>query len=284
MKKKCLVTGASGFIASHLVDYLSQKGFLINLFDQKKPKYKFKNQKFYLADIKDLKALEKATKKVDILFHFAASADLINSNKYPFLAIDNNITGTVNVLKACVKNKIKKIIFASSIYAISEQGEIYSRTKLASEMIIESICKKYNIKYVILRFGTVYGERANKFNTVKNFIDQAKKNKKIFRNTQGKELRSYINVKDVIKIIFLLNQKRFENNYYNIFGNKKITVRKLLNIIKDKMPGTKIFYSKKDNRRFNYKTNPFTYKLRKGKAVKLENYINLEEGLYKLII
>lgn len=284
MKKKCLVTGSSGFIASHLVDYLSKKGFLINLFDQKKPKHKFKNQKFYLADIKDLKALEKATKKVDILFHFAASADLINSNKYPFLAIDSNITGTVNVLKACVKNKIKKIIFASSIYAISEQGEIYSRTKLASEMIIESICKKYNIKYVILRFGTVYGERANKFNTVKNFIDQAKKNKKIFRNTQGKELRSYINVKDVIKIIFLLNQKRFENNYYNIFGNKKITVRKLLNIIKNKMPGTKIFYSKKDNRKFNYKTNPFTYKLRKGKVVKLENYINLEEGLNKLII
>ena len=284
MKKKCLVTGSSGFIASHLVDYLSQKGFLISLFDQKKPKYKFKNQKFYLGDIKDLKALEKATKKIDILFHFAASADLINSNKYPFLAIDSNITGTVNVLKACVKNKIKKIIFASSIYAISEQGEIYSRTKLASEMIIESICKKYNIKYVILRFGTVYGERANKFNTVKNFIDQAKKNKKIFRNTQGKELRSYINVKDVIKIIFLLNQKRFENNYYNIFGNKKITVRKLLNIIKNKIPGTKIFYSKKDNRKFNYKTNPFTYKLRKGKVVKLENYINLEEGLNKLII
>ena len=65
------------------------------------------------------------------------------------------------------KNKVKKIIFASSIYAISEQGQIYSRSKLASEMIIESICKKYNIKFVILRFGTVYGERANKFNTVK---------------------------------------------------------------------------------------------------------------------
>jgi len=284
MKKRCLVTGASGFIASNLVHHLSQKGFLISLFDQKKPKYSIRNQKFYLADIKDSKALERATKKIDVIFHFAASADLIKSNENPFLAIDDNISGTVNVLKACVKNKIKKIIFASSIYAISEQGEIYSRTKLASEMIIESICKKYNIKFVILRFGTVYGERANNFNTVKNFIEQAKKNKKIYRNTQGKELRSYINVKDVVKIIFLLNQKRFENNYFNIFGNKKITVRKLLNIIKDKIPGTKIFYSKKDNRKFNYKTDPFTYKLRKGKPVKLGKYIDLEEGLNKLII
>ena len=142
MKKRCLVTGASGFIASNLVHHLSQKGFLISLFDQKKPKYSIRNQKFYLADIKDSKALERATKKIDVIFHFAASADLIKSNENPFLAIDDNISGTVNVLKACVKNKIKKIIFASSIYAISEQGEIYSRTKLASEMIIESICKK----------------------------------------------------------------------------------------------------------------------------------------------
>ena len=53
-------------------------------------------------------------------------------------------------------------------------------------MIIESICKKYNIKYVILRFGTVYGERANKFNTVKNFIDQAKKTKKFLETHRVK--------------------------------------------------------------------------------------------------
>ena len=283
MKKKCLITGSTGFIASHLIDYLSQKNFLISLYDKKKPKYKIKNQKFYLADIKNLKALEKATKKVDILFHFAASADLIKSNENPFHAIDTNITGTINVLKACVKNKVKKIIFASSIYAISEQGQIYSRSKLASEMIIESICKKYNIKFVILRFGTVYGERANKFNTVKNFVDQAKKNKKILRDTPGKELRSYINVSDVVKIIYLLNKKKFENNYFNIFGKKKITVRKLLNIIKDKIPGTKIFYSKKDNKKYNYKDNPFTYKLRKGREIKLSKYINLEEGLDKII-
>ena len=57
MKKRCLITGASGFIASHLADYLSQKDFSIRLFDQKKPKYKLRNQKFYLADIKDPKAL-----------------------------------------------------------------------------------------------------------------------------------------------------------------------------------------------------------------------------------
>ena len=284
MKKRCLITGASGFIASHLADYLSKKGFLVNLLDQKKSKYKKKNQKLFIANIKNLKTLLKATKKTDILFHFAASADLIKSNENPFHAIDDNIFGTVNILRACVKNNVKKIFFASSIYAISEQGGIYSKTKLASEMIIESICKMYNIKFVILRFGTVYGERANQFNTVKNFIDNAKKFKKVYRNTQGKELRSYINVNDVIKIIFLLNKKKYEDEYYNIFGDKKITVRNLLNIIQKQIPGTKISYSRIDKRRFNYKTNPFTYKLRKGKFIKLRKYTDLKEGINKLII
>ena len=87
----------------------------------------------------------------------------------------------------------------------------------------------------------------------------------------------------MVKIIYLLNKKKFENNYFNIFGKKKITVRKLLNTIKDKIPGTKIFYSKKDNKKYNYKDNPFTYKLRKGREIKLSKYINLEEGLDKII-
>ena len=236
-----------------------------------------------IGNLNHYRDIIKATKKQNTILHFAASADLTKSNDKPFLAIEDNISGTVNILKACVKNRVKKIIFASSIYAISEQGGIYSTTKLTSEMIIERICKKYNIKFVILRFGTVYGERANKFNTVKNFIDKAKKYKKVLRNTQGKEIRSYINVKDVIKIVFLLNQKKYENNHYNIFGNKKRTVKDLLNLIKKKIPGTKISYSKKDNRKFNYKTNPFTYKLRKGREIKLRKYIDLEDGLNKLI-
>ena len=145
------------------------------------------------------------------------------------------------------------------------------------------ICKKFNIKYVILRFGTVYGERANKFNTVQNFINEGKKNLKIFRETKGNEVRSYIHVKDVTKIVIESNKKKYENGYYNIFGNKKTLVKNLLNIIKSKIPGLKIFYSKRDKRKYNYKINPFTYKLRKGKIIKLKKYINLENGISTLV-
>ena len=283
MNRKILITGASGFIGSHVSDFLTKKGFKVILFDKKLSKYKQKNQKMIIGDLNNLKDLNKATKNIHTIFHFAASADLKDSNDKPFDTVENNIMGTVKILKASLKNKVKKIIFASSIYARSEQGGIYSTSKLASEMIIEKLCKKFKLRFVILRFGTVYGERANKFNTVQKFINDAKRKRKIYRETRGNEIRNYIHVKDVAKITYQSIKKKYENNYYNVFGGKKIMVKKLLNIIKQKIPKLKIFYSKYDNKIYNYKINPFTYKLRKGKSIKLKKYINVQDGIDKLI-
>ena len=281
--KKFLVTGASGFMGSHISDFLTKKGFEVVLFDKKLSRYKQKKQKMIIADLNNLKDLNRATKNIHTIFHFAATADLNEANDKPFETVENNIIGTVKILKASLKNKVKKIIFSSSIYARSEQGGIYSTSKLSSEMIIERLCKKFKLRFVILRFGTVYGERANKFNTVQNFIDDAKKKFKIYRETKGNEVRSYIHVKDVAKIAYQSTQKKYENGYYNIFGGKKIIVKKLLNIIKEKIPKLKIFYSKYDNKIYNYKINPFTYKLRKGKSIKLKKYVNVQDGINKLI-
>ena len=284
MKKVYLVTGAAGFLGSHVADFLTFKKNTVILFDKKKSKYKKQNQKMIVGNINKLKDLQKALKKVNTVFHFAASADLNYSNETPFETIESNITGTINVLKSCLKNRVKKIVFASSIYARSEQGGIYSTSKLSSEMIIEKICKKFGLKYVILRFGTIYGERANSFNTVQNYINKAKVNKKISRESKGNEVRSYIHVKDVARITYKSLNKVYENNYYNIFGNKKILVKNLLNRIKKYVPKLKIKYSKKDNRKYNYKINPFTYKIREGKNLKLKKYISLDEGIKKLVL
>ncbi len=283
MNKTFLVTGASGFIASHVSDFLSAKGYKVVLLDKKKSIYKKKNQKMIVGNLKKTSVLQKATKNVDTVFHFAATADLKEADENPFNSIENNVFGTIKLLKACIKNKVRKIIFASSIYAISEQGGIYSATKLSSEMLIEKLCKKFNIKYIILRFGTVYGERANKFNTVENFIKDAKNKLQIYRETRGNEVRSYIHVKDVAKIVFETTKKKHENGYYNIFGNKKIIVKNLLNILKAKLPNLKVQYSKYEKKKYNYKINPFTYKLRKGKNFKLKKYISIENGITDLL-
>ena len=114
--------------------------------------------------------------------------------------------------------------------------------------------------------------------------DGTKVNKKISRESKGNEVRSYIHVKDVARITYKSLNKVYENNYYNIFGNKKILVKNLLNRIKKYVPKLKIKYSKKDNRKYNYKINPFTYKIREGKNLKLKKYISLDEGIKKLVL
>ena len=93
-----------------------------------------------IGDINSSKDLM-SYKKYITVFHFAASADLNHSNRKPFETIESNIIGTVKILKACLKNNVKKIIYAGSIYARSEQGGIYSTSKLSSEMIIERFVK-----------------------------------------------------------------------------------------------------------------------------------------------
>ena len=150
-------------------------------------------------------------------------------------------------------------------------------------MILERLCKKFRIKFVILRFGTVYGERANEFNTVRNFIDSAINEKKIHRSTKGNEIRSYIHIEDVTKIVYESIKNKYNNGYYNIFGPKKMSVKKMLNIIKKFIPNLRIYYSKYDKKMYNYKVNPFTYKLRKGKKIILKKYTDIEIGLFKLI-
>ena len=107
---------------------------------------------------------------------------------------------------------------------------------------------------------------------------------KIFRETIGNELRSYIHVKDVAKITYKSLEKKYENNYFNIFVKKNILVKNLLNRIKKYVPGLKIKYAKKDTKMYNYKKNPFTYKLRAGKNLRLKKYISIDEGLKKLIL
>ena len=281
-KKKILIFGGSGFLASHLCDELNKKNYQVKIFDFKRSPFLKKDQKIILGDILDSKKVLKACKEVDIIYHFAAVADLKEANEKHLKAIKTNIFGTVNILEAAVKNNVKKIIFASSIYARSQQGGFYSTTKLSSEMIIERYSEKFPIKFIILRFGSLYGSRSNYFNPIRNFILQALKKKKIVRFSDGKEIRNYIHVNDLKKICLDVLNKKYENKHINILGSKATSVRNIIFIIKKLIPNIKIIFKNK-KMIYNYKKNPFTYKIRKGITLRPKKEYNLNLGIKNLI-
>lgn len=281
--KKILITGGSGFIASHVADILSNIGHKVFIFDKIKSPYLSKKQIMLLGDVKDEKKILKCTKNIDVLYHFAAVADLYEANKNPNKTIKTNILGTLNILEACRTNKIKKIILASSIYALSEQGRFYSTSKLCSEMLVENYSKKFNFQFTILRFGSIYGDRANSFNTIRNFILEGIKTKKIIRKSDGSEERNYIHVLDAGKLCVEVLKSKYSGGYYNIFGPKKMKLKKLLTMIKNNLGNVELYFKKKSSMMYNYKKSPFTYKLRKGKNLKLKNYENLNLGIKQII-
>ena len=139
-KYKILVTGSSGFLGSHLVDHLVKEGHNVILFDSQSSNYIKKNKFEIVGSILDFKSLKKAMKGCDYVYHFADQTDIDLSTKQIQDTLDINITGTLNVLNLAKQYKIKKVIFASSVYVDSNLGSFYKITKHTCEQLLFEFC------------------------------------------------------------------------------------------------------------------------------------------------
>ena len=97
---------------------------------------------------------------VKVIFHLAALSDLEDAMFKPLQTVRNNILGTVNILELARKFKVKRVIYAKSIYSTSIQGGFYRCSKRASEDYIEEFNKRYGLEFTILRYGSLYGPRS----------------------------------------------------------------------------------------------------------------------------
>ena len=113
--KKVLVTGGSGFLGSHVADELQASGYDVCLVDNKKSKYKTKNQKEFIGSILSFDDLDNAVKGCSLIYHFAAQADIGSSSGSPTDTIKSNIIGTQNALEAAIKNNVNRFIFLVKI-------------------------------------------------------------------------------------------------------------------------------------------------------------------------
>ena len=134
------------------------------------------------------------------MYNLAGLANLDLAIKTPVKTMQLNILGNMNILEACVANNIKKFIYASSAYAMSNKGSFYGISKLASEKIIEEYHEKYNLDFTILRYGSVYSEREYDNNYIYNIVKKAVLENLIYHNGDGNEIREYIHAADAAKL------------------------------------------------------------------------------------
>ena len=281
---KCLVTGGSGFIGSHLVDELIKQNHQITVLDKIFTKnLKNKKIKFVRTNLSNEKQLKKAFKNQDVIFHFGGLSGINESMINPLRTAEYNIMGTLRLLKLAKEFGIKRFIFASTVYVNSEQGSFYKSSKRAAEDFIEEYRKKYKLNFTILRFGTVYGERASSENSIDKILNKALKKKKIIYSGNIKSIREYIHVKDAVKATVKILKKKFMNKYINITGSKKFPVVKALNIIRKELNlNTKIIFENKKEEG-HYINTPDNLKLKKATKIKIKKSIPFNIGIREII-
>ena len=269
MSRKVLVTGGSGFIGSHIVDQLLKKKYKVTIIDKIDPKRR--DIKFIKSNNLKLNFLKKVTKNIDYVFHLAAVSDINKVSKNPIYTIENNILTTANLLEACRLNNIKKFLFASSIYAHGEAGNLYTTSKKTSELIIKDYSLLYNLKYTILRFSTAFGEKNRSVDVVSIFVRRCLKNLNIYIHGDGKQTRNFFNVKDIAESSVVALSKKFTNRSMTIGAKINTNIidlaKKIIKLTKSK---SKIIIIKKKKRFDDFDS-------KKINKIDNKNFINLNK-------
>jgi UDP-glucose 4-epimerase len=245
-KNKILVTGGAGFIGSHLVDCLTEKGNKITVFDNlSSGKIGFienhlENPDFTLikGDLLDHKAIERACKDIDLVFHVAANPDVRLGASDTKIHFDQNILATYNLLEAMRKNSVKKVAFTSTSTIYGEAHimptpenygpllpiSLYGASKLACEALITSYSHTFDMQAWIFRFANIVGPRSTHGITV-DFIRKLQENPiQLEILGDGKQEKSYLHVSECVDaILFAIDKSKEDVNIFNIGSEDTIS-------------------------------------------------------------
>ena len=278
-----LIFGGSGFLGQNLALQLSRR-HNVTIFDKKKLKiFSKKKIKFIKGNILDFKKVFKVSKNKDIIYNFAGISDIGDAMNNPILTTKINILGSIYTLEAASKYKIKRYIFASSIYVLSRQGGFYKSSKKSVESFIEEYNKKYNLKYTILRFGSVYGNESDPRNGIKKILKSAIYDKNIVYGGTSRAERRFLHVNDAVKASIKMLKKQYANKRVLITGNKKIKIKKLIEKIQKITSTKKKVFFKRKPMMGHYDTNPFNDKPKKQIIYMVKPTISLSQGIINII-
>lgn len=250
--KQVLVTGADGFIPSHLCEFLYQNKANVIALIRRNSTGVFRNIndikskiKIVWGDTQDLSLLTQITKKIDIIFHLAAQSHVGYSLYNPYETVINDVNSTLNVLEASRKNDVKRIVHAGSseIYGKPEYVPIdekhplnprspYAAAKAAAEHLLQSYYFTYDLPIVMSRFFNIYGPRQGLDQAIPKFILQALHNKDITIYGDGNQTRDYTYVSDAVNAYFLLGiTPKLEGKVLNFGTGREIKIKDLAKLI-----------------------------------------------------
>ena len=245
---KILVTGGAGFIGSHIIEYLVQRGdnviVLDNLTNGKMQNISKVSDdiNFVNGDVRDYNLVEQLVKDVDGVFHEAALVSVPESFKMQNEYFDVNVKGTENILKLA-KEYGFKIVYASSssVYGNPKSVPIkedddrnplnpYAKTKLEDELLAEKY-SEMGVHVIGLRYFNIFGRRQSKeyAGVIKLFLEKIQQNKAPIINGDGSQTRDFVYVEDVVKANILAMDSNIKYKFLNVGTGFSISILDLAN-------------------------------------------------------
>ena len=256
--KRFLVIGGAGFIGSHVVyELLKYDVKEVVIYDnfvrgkESNIRDALKDHRCSIfkdgGDIRDLDILDKAMRGMDGVFHLAAMW-LLHCKDYPRTAFEVNVQGTFNVLEACVKNNVSRIVFSSSASVYGDAVEVpmteehpfnnrnfYGATKIAGEAMCRAFYDRYGLNYVGLRYMNVYGpyqdQTAAYTGVIPIMFNKIQLNEAPLINGDGSQAYDFITVEDVAKCNILAMRANANDEFFNVGTGVQTTIRELCETI-----------------------------------------------------
>jgi len=278
------VFGGSGFLGSHVADQLSLVGHEVRIFDRVASPWLRRDQTMLIGDLLNFQHVVDAMVGCEVVYNFAAIADLDEALYKPVETARVNVLGNVQVLEACRQAAVKRYVYASTVYVYSREGGFYRCSKQAAEQYVEEYQRSYGLDYTILRYGSLYGPRADERNGLWRIVKTALETGCVRYEGSPEAMREYIHVEDAARASIAALGDEFRNQHVVLTGQEPMRVLDLLKMLaeildlpKDAVEFVPVEYAG------HYVRTPYAYQPKLGRKYTPPLHVDLGQGLLQLI-
>ena len=278
-----VVFGGAGFLGSHICDKLSDAGHIVTIVDLHPSPYLRPDQQMVVGNLLDEDAVNRVVEGADVVFNYAGIADIGEANRRPIDTARVNVVGNVIALEACRLAGVKRYIFASSLYVYGKSGGFYRCSKQSCELYIENYQAMHNLPYTILRYGSLYGPRADRRNAIHRFVCEALETGSITYYGAPTALREYVHVEDAATATLSILGEEFTNENIIIAGNQPMRVGDLFKMMGEMLGRELRIEFQDDPNSGHYQITPYAFMPRVGKKLVPPLTVDLGQGILRVM-
>ena len=271
-------------MGSHTADELTARGHKVSIFDWVESPFLKIDQTMIVGDMMDKASLEQALINIDYVYYFAGVADIGAAKSKPYETIYTNIMGVTMALEVSAAAGIQRFIYASTMYVYGSNGSFYRASKQASETIVKAYSETGSFDYTFLRYGSLYGPRAQNWNGLYKYVDEVIREGRLNYRGTGQERREYIHVKDAARLSVDILNENYKNKAVTLTGLQVLDSQTLIEMIFE-ISGVdyNVNFCKENVSNDHYKITPYRYQPDQAMKIVPAEFVDIGQGIMDLI-